>query len=151
MAIVRWDPFKDFLSLQRDMGRSFDRSFGWSGIGPAEWTGEWTPALDVYQTDNEIVVQAELPGLTAKDIDISIKDDTLTLKGHKKSSEEVKEENYYRVERRYGSFERAIALPVEVKRDQIKATVKEGVLKVTLPKAEKAKPKEIKVAVEESK
>jgi HSP20 family protein len=151
MTIVRWDPFKDFLSLQQDMGKLFDRRFGWSGRGPADWVGEWTPAIDMYDTDEEIIVQAELPGLTAQDIDISIKDDALTIKGEKKFSEEVRQENYYRVERRYGSFERTIPLPMEVQRDKIKASVKEGVLKVTLPKAEKAKPKEIKVAVEQSK
>ncbi len=105
----------------------------------------------MYETDNELVITAELPGLTAKDIDISVKDDSLTLKGEKKFAEEVEEEDYYRVERRYGSFERAINLPTEVKRDKIKAAFKEGVLKVRLPKAKAAKAKEIKVQVEEVK
>lgn len=152
MAIVRWDPVKDLLSLQQEMGRLFDRTFSAEGKSPLGWAaGTWAPAIDMYENDSELVVTAELPGLSAKDIDISLKDNILTLKGEKKFSEEVKEENYYRVERRYGSFQRLIDLPTTVKKDKIKASFREGVLKVTLPKVEAERPKEIKVQVEEGK
>lgn len=152
MAIVRWDPFKDFLSLQQDMGRLFERTFGGEGKSLLGWaSGAWAPAVDMYETDKEVVMTAELPGLTAKDIDISLKDDTLTLRGEKKFSEEIKEENYYRLERRYGSFKRLVQLPSAVKKDKIKAAFRDGVLTVSLPKVEEEKPKEIKVKVEEGK
>ena len=117
MAIVRWDPFRELTTLDREMGRLVDRAFGLEGRGPWSWaTGMWAPAVDMYETDKELVVKAELPGLTTQDIDISLTDSTLSIKGEKKSSEEVKEESYYRVERHYGSFQRMIDLPKGVKR-----------------------------------
>jgi HSP20 family protein len=106
------------------------------------------PTLDMYEEKNEVVVKAELPGMTKDDIEISLADSTLTLKGEKKKEEEVKEKDFYRCEREYGSFLRTIDLPAEVKTDGAKATFKDGVLEIRLPKTEEAKRKLVKVEVQ---
>jgi HSP20 family protein len=106
------------------------------------------PALDVYEDKDDIVIKAELPGLEKGDIEVNMTDHTLTIKGEKKKEEEVKEENYYRSERSYGSFTRTLQLPTDVQADKVKASFKNGVLEVRLPKTEEAKTKEIKVKVE---
>lgn len=142
MAISRWDPWRDFMSLQNELGRMFERTFG-----GGERRG-WTPAVDVYERDNEIVVRAELPGVKPEDVDIKIQDDSLRIRGERRFSEEIKEENYYRLEQRYGSFERVIPLPAAVDREKAKAKYRDGVLEVDLPKSERAKPKEIKVEIQ---
>ncbi len=110
--------------------------------------GEWFPALDVSETKNDIVVKTEVPGLDPKEIDISLSDGILTIRGEKKQEKEEKEENYHLIERSFGTFSRSIRLPREVQSDKINATYKNGVLKVTLPKSEEAKKKEIKIKVE---
>lgn len=145
MAIVRWDPFKDFLSLQEDLSKMFERRFG---RGPHWGVSLWAPAIDVYEKGSNVVVKAELPGIKPEEIDVLAEEDRLTIKGERKLEEETKEEDYYRLERRYGSFERTLPLPTAVKTDKIKAKFKDGVLEVTLPKTEEAKPKEVKVKVE---
>ena len=109
---------------------------------------EWLPALNLAETNNEIVLKAEVPGMDPKDIDISLSDGTLTIKGEKKQEKEEKEEGYHLVERSYGSFTRTIELPREVQSDKINASYKNGVLKIVLPKSEKAKKKEVKIKVE---
>jgi HSP20 family protein len=108
----------------------------------------WAPALDVKETKENILVSAELPGLTAKDIEVSISGDLLTLKGEKKQEREEKEESYHLVERRYGSFTRSIRLTAEVDAQNVKASHKDGILTITLPKSEKAKEKQIKINIE---
>jgi HSP20 family protein len=110
--------------------------------------GEWAPSVDVAETDEEIVVTAELPGIKQEEVDISIADNVLTLKGEKKEEKEVKEKNYHRIERSYGSFQRSISLPTGVDAGKAKATYKDGILCVTVPKVEEAKPKQIKIDVE---
>jgi HSP20 family protein len=102
----------------------------------------------VSETEDTLVVKAEIPGMDAKDIDISLANDVLTIKGEKKQEKEEKDENYHRVERSYGAFSRTIRLPVDVQNDKIKANHRDGVLKITLPKSKKAKSKEIKIKVE---
>lgn len=109
---------------------------------------EWLPTLDVSETKNDYVIKAELPGIDPKDIDISLTNDLLTIKGEKKQEKEEKEENYHLIERSYGSFTRSIRLPGQVQSNKINASFKNGVLKVTLPKTEEAKKKEIKIKVE---
>lgn len=109
---------------------------------------EWTPSLDVSETKNNIVVKAEAPGVDPKDIDISLTGDVLTIKGEKRQEKEEKEQNYHRVERSYGVFARSVRLPQEVQSDKIEANYKKGILKITLPKSEEAKKKEIKIKVE---
>jgi HSP20 family protein len=114
-------PFKDFERMRRDMDRLWD-SFFERGVRRVDAEGEWLPSLDVAETKNEIVVKAELPGLDPKDINISLTDGLLTIKGEKKHEREEKEENYHLVERSYGTFSRSIRLPKEVKSDKIKAS-----------------------------
>jgi HSP20 family protein len=140
-------PFRDFDRMRRDMDRLWDSFFD-RGIRGAEDQGEWLPTIDVAETKNDIVVKAEVPGMDPKEIDISLSDGTLTIRGEKKQEKEEKEENYRYIERSYGSFSRSIQLPKDVQRDKISATYKNGILKVTLPKSEEVKKKEVKIKVE---
>jgi HSP20 family protein len=148
MALVRWDPFRDLVSLKERMDRLFEDTFARSrsieeGLAP----GSWSPPVDIYETDENIVLQAELPGIERKDITLEVKDDILTLKGDRKFEKEAKQENYHRVERSYGSFQRSFTLPSNIKRDKVEAEFKDGILEVTLLKVEEAKPRQIKVEV----
>jgi HSP20 family protein len=150
MAIVRWDPFTDLMNLQGEVNRLFRRSF-FRGAEPSvvvETAATWAPAIDLYESDGKLTVEAELPGLDAKDIEISLEDDILSVKGERKFSDEVKEENYHRIERAYGYFERNIPLPRKVDEDKVVATVTDGVLHIEMPKVEEAKPKQIPIKVE---
>ncbi len=153
MAIVRWDPFDAFLGLQEDLNRLFRR--GW--LRSPEFgslTGEtatWAPAVDVYETSDSLVVEAELPGVDPKDVEVSVDEDVLTIKGERKLEKEIKEENYLRVERAYGKFQRSMRLPSEVDVDKIKASYENGVLKVNVPKVEPRKPKTVQIEVEKKK
>jgi HSP20 family protein len=148
MALIRWDPFREMTSLQERMNRLFSDVRARTPFEEEEITrGAWVPAVDIYETNDSLVLKAELPGLTKEDIAVEVKDSTLTLKGEKKFEREVKEENYHRVERSYGSFQRAFTLPGTVEQDKVKAKFKDGILEITLPKVEEAKPKQIKVEV----
>ncbi|HDN79148.1 MAG: Hsp20/alpha crystallin family protein [Chloroflexi bacterium] len=142
--IVRWEPFRELISLREAMDRlfeeSFVRPFGW--IAPA---GTESFAIDMYETDDEIVVKAAIPGVKPEDIDVSLSGDVLTIKGEVKEGKEIREENYIRRERRYGTFCRSVSLPVQVDVDKAKAEYENGILTLTLPKAEAVKPKVIKV------
>lgn len=140
-------PFRDFERMRRDMDRLWD-SFFERGVRRTDEEGEWLPSLDVAETKNDIVVKAEVPGMDPKDIDISLSDGLLTIKGEKKQEKEEKEENYHFIERSYGAFSRSVRLPKDVQSDKISASYKNGVLKVTLPKSEEAKKKEVKIKVE---
>jgi HSP20 family protein len=153
MAIVRWDPFRDLMNLQDEVNTLFRRSFFRGAEVPAavEAAAVWAPALDLYESDEKLTVEVELPGLEAKDIDISLEDDILHIKGERKFGGEVKEENYHRIERAYGFFERNIPLPRKVDGDKVSASVNGGVLRIELPKAVEAKPKQIPIVVEEEK
>lgn len=144
----RWDPWRELFSIRDEIDRLFERFFTPVEVETREFV--WTPSIDMYETEKELVVKAELPGLTTKDVEITLTDDTLSIKGEKKEAEEVKGENYYRKETRYGSFHRSIRLPVPVKKEDIKATFKDGVLEIRLPKAEEA-AKGIKIKIEEEK
>jgi HSP20 family protein len=127
------------------MDRLFDRFFDWRPFDLTIREGEWMPAIDVSETGKEIVVKAEIPGMEAKDIDISLNGRVLTLKGEKKTEQEEKEENYHRVERRYGSFSRSFNLPADVDSAKVKATYKDGVLKLNLPKTKEQTVKKIEI------
>jgi len=134
------------------MDRLFEDFFGreWPVLRPARELvreGVFTPAIDMYDKKDEIVVKVELPGLDKEDINLELSEDTLTLSGEMKREEEVKEADYYCCERAYGKFSRAIELPTKVRADQAEATFKSGILEIRLPKAEEAKPKQIKVHV----
>lgn len=152
MAIVRWEPFRDLLSLQDRMNRLFDESYRGANrpnAGTDEWAlgGSWAPAVDIYEQEGNIVMKAELPGVDPKAVDIRLENNTLTLRGERKLDREVKEDSYHRVERSYGAFSRSFTLPTVVDQGSIKAEYKDGVLKLTLPKREEAKPRQIQINV----
>jgi HSP20 family protein len=141
-------PFREFERMRRDMDRFWD-SFLEGGLRrKTEEGGELLPSLDVAETKNELVVKAEVPGMDPKNIDISLSDGLLTIKGEKRQEKEEKEADYHLVERSYGSFTRSVQLPREVQSDKISTSYKNGILKITLPKSEEAKKKEIKIKVE---
>ncbi len=144
--ILPWGARRELETLRREMDRLWEGFFGERrGLESAE---VWAPALDLSETKDKLIVKAELPGVDPKDVDVSLTGNVLTIKGEKKEEKEEKEENYHMIERRYGSFVRSIRLPVEVEEDKIEASYKKGVLKIVLPKSEKAKPKGIKIKVE---
>jgi HSP20 family protein len=147
-TIVRWDPFRDLVSIQDELNRLFGRTY--AGIEPTRPTaaGSWMPSMDVYETENQIVATVELPGIDPEDVEVAVEDSTLTISGAREFSSEVKEENFHRVERRYGSFSRAISLPQTVDTDRVEAAFDKGVLTVRVPKIEKAKPKKIEIKAE---
>jgi len=148
MALIRWDPFREVSSLQERMNRLFSDLRSSTPYREEETTqGLLVPPVDIYETEDSLVFKAELPGVTKEDILVEVKDNTMTLKGEKKFVKEVKEEGYHRVERAYGAFQRAFTLPGMVEQDKVKAKFKDGILEIVLPKAEKAKPKQIKVEV----
>ncbi|NLT35157.1 MAG: Hsp20/alpha crystallin family protein [Gaiellales bacterium] len=142
MAIVRWDPFRELTALQNEVSRLLGR-----GIGEAGERQSWMPSMDVVESDADIKFKAELPGMKPEDIKIEMDENVLTISGERRFEEKVQEDKYYRIERRYGSFNRSIALPQNVQADQIRANYENGVLEVTVPKMEEAKPKKIEVKV----
>ena len=148
MTLVRWsDPFREFAQLQDRINRVFSNTYGQSDDGLMT-SGTWAPPVDIYQTgDHEVVLKAELPDMTREDIDITVDNGTLTIRGEKKFSNEVKEESFHRIERRYGAFSRSFALPQTVDTGKVGAEYKNGVLTVRLPLREEAKPRQIKVDV----
>ena len=148
MAIMRWEGFRDLLSLQDRMNRLFDESSRGLRGREEDWaTGSWAPAVDIYEHQGNIVLTAELPGVDAKDVDVRVENNVLTLRGERKWSDEVQRESYHRVERAYGSFTRSFTLPNVVDTEKIKADFKDGMLKLVLPKKEEAKPKQISIYV----
>ena len=146
MALMRWDPFRDLNILQERMNRLFeDAGRGYRGDEPAATT-TWSPAVDIFETDGDIVVKAELPGMDRKDISLNLENNVLTLRGERRFEKETKEENYHRIERSYGGFSRSFSIPTTVDEEKIRADYKDGVLKIVLPKKEQAKPKQIRIA-----
>ncbi len=143
------EPFRELDRMKREMDRLWE-SFLPEAPRRGEFFGgmEWSPEFDLSETDNELILRAEVPGMNPKDIDISLVDNMLRIKGEKKQEMEEKNENYHFVGRSYGSFARSIPLPVEVQGDKVNASYRDGVLKVVFPKSEKAKAKEIQIKVE---
>ncbi len=146
MAMVKWTPSTDLSRLQRSMNRLFDSFFGEEGSGETS-SLTWAPTVDVAETDGEIKLVADIPGMEQKDINVSVKDNTLILKGERKEEKKDEKANYYRNERTYGSFSRSFSLPSMVDVDKVKADYENGVLTITMPKVEEAKPKEIAIEV----
>jgi len=147
MALVPWRPFEDFGTLRREMDGLLERFFG-EPSGEERPAGRWIPRTNLTEAKDRLTITAELPGLEAKDVDVAISGDMLSIKGEKKQEKEEKDEHHHVVERTYGAFSRMVRLPAPVAADKIKATFKNGVLTVTLPKTEEAKPKAISVSVE---
>jgi HSP20 family protein len=150
MTMVRWDPYREFAQMQDRLNRVFADAYG-GRPGSDEGlmtSGTWVPPLDIYQNgDQEHVLKAELPDMSREDIDITVDNGTLTIRGEKKLSSDVKEEQFHRIERRYGTFSRSFSLPQTVDPGKVAAEYKQGVLTVRLPLREEAKPRSIKVDV----
>lgn len=148
MALVRWtDPFREFSQLQDRLNRAFADAYGRSDEGLLS-SGTWLPPVDIYQTgEHQLVIKAELPDMAREDIDVTVDKGTLTIKGEKKVAADVKEEQFHRVERRYGTFSRSFSLPPTVDTSQVSADYRNGVLSITLPMREESKPRQIKVEV----
>jgi HSP20 family protein len=146
--LVRWsDPFREFAQLQDRINRAFPDTYGRGDDGLLT-SGTWVPPVDIYQNgEHEVVLKAELPDLTREDIDITVDNGTLTIRGEKKFSSDVKERSFSRIERRYGTFSRSFSLPQTVDAAKVGAEYKNGVLTVRLPLREEAKPRQIKVDV----
>ena len=146
MELVPWRPFGELGSFRKEMDRFWDEFFGKRPVSRA-FTEEWLPSVDISETKDKLLIKAELPGLEAKDVNVSISGDLLIIKGEKKKEEEEKDEHHHYVERYSGSFQRVFQLPAGVKGDKVEATFDKGVLKITLPKVEEAKKKEIEIKV----
>lgn len=143
--LTEWKPFREVTRLRREMDRLWDDYFGPSRRALRPAAEEWLPAVDVSEAADKVTIKAEIPGLEAKDIDISITGDMITIKGEKKSEREETKENYHLVERSYGSFSRTLRLPAAVDPDKVEASYKQGVLTITCPKKEEAQPKPIEI------
>ena len=147
MRLKVWEPHRRLRPFYRDSDKFFNE-FGWGQEQTEELDeASWAPKVDIYETKDNYVLNAELPGLTKEDISIDLNDNTLTLKGERKFEEKVEKDNYVRVERSYGSFARSFVLSDNVNAEAVTANYKDGMLEVTLPKKEEAKPKEIKVEI----
>lgn len=143
-----FDPLRDFSSLQERINRLFDDTMRASPEGDEElMSGAWAPAVDIHETDDGFMVTADLPGVKKEDIEIDLKDSTLTIKGEKKFEEKAPKENYIRIERSYGKFIRSFSLPNNIDSEKIKATFNNGTLELNIPKKEDAKPKQITIDV----
>jgi HSP20 family protein len=145
-VLTRWDPFREFTTLQDRMNRLFHDSFS-EGRDESLTTSTFAPAVDVYEDEHNVTLKFEVPGIEEKDIDVRIENNTLTVHGERKFEKEEKEENYRRIERQYGSFTRSFTLPNTVDHEHVSANYDKGVLKIKLAKKAEAKPKQIKVNV----
>jgi HSP20 family protein len=144
MTITRWDPFREVVALQNRMNSLFrDMNEGDSPLS----TASFVPAVDIYEDDKKVMLKLEVPGIEQKDLDVSVENNTLTVKGERKLEKEEKEENFHRIERRYGSFFRAFTLPSTVNTEDIHASYTAGVLKLELSKKAEAQPRQIKINV----
>ncbi len=145
-GVERWRPFREFSDIQAEMNRLFDSAFGHPA---AVSTGEriWAPLCDMWETKEDVVLAFEVPGVTEKDFNVSITGDLLTVKGERRLQAELNEQSAHRLERAYGKFERAVQLPMPVQPDKVRASYRDGVLTITLPKVEEIKPREIKVDI----
>src|SRR2546421_5730403 len=145
MAVVRWDPFRDLSTLQDRMNRLFEDAGRTWRTDETAATTSWSPSVDIFETEGEIVVKAELPGMERKDISLHLENNVLSLRGERKFEKETKDENYHRIERSYGAFSRSFSIPATVDDENIRAEYKDGVLNIVLPKKEQARPKQIKI------
>jgi HSP20 family protein len=143
--ITRFEPFRDLLNLQNQMSRVF-QDFG-RGSDELLTSGTFVPPVDIYEDEHSIVLKLEVPGMNEKDIDIKLEDNTLTVRGERNFEKEEKEENFHRIERRYGAFARSFTLPNTVNPENVEANYENGVLRIKLAKRAEAKPKQIKIGV----
>jgi HSP20 family protein len=144
MNIVKYDPFRDLRTLQDEMNRLFSGTFS-RGSQDEVLRGAWSPSVDIFENKNEIVLEAELPGMSAEDVNISIENNVLTLHGERKFEKKEESDNFHRVERSYGSFTRSFTVPPTVSSENANAVFENGVLRLTLAKREEAKPRRIEI------
>jgi HSP20 family protein len=146
MAIIRWDPFRDLVSLRDRMNRLFEDAVSTARSSEKDmFSSTWAPAVDIYEDESQLVLNAEVPGIAEKDIEVKIEDNTLSIQGERKLEKETKEENYHRIERSYGSFLRSFTLPNYVDVENIRAEHENGVLRVILPKKSELKPRKVRI------
>jgi HSP20 family protein len=141
-TLVRWEPFRELASFQNEVSRWMNGLFD----GPGRVTQSWVPALDVWETPSEVVYAFDLPGIPEESISIEVKEDTLTVSAEREKTDETSEDGFYRFERRYGAFARAVGLPQGVDQDQIAARYENGVLEIRVPKPEEQQPRKIALA-----
>jgi HSP20 family protein len=146
MALARWTPYRDLMAVREEMNRVLNEAFGRGSTDESAWfSGAWSPPVDIYETDDALVLKAELPGFSKDDINIEMKEHTLVIKGERKREDELKEGSYHRTERVYGAFQRSFLLPTTVDQEKVRASYKDGVLELRLPKVQAAQPKRIAV------
>jgi HSP20 family protein len=148
MAIMRWDPFRNINTLQDRINRLFDDAFPRSAEHEDDMVCAWRPMVDIYESEAGIVIQADLPGVEKEKVSVEVKDNILTIQGERGDDHPAGDENYYRRERTCGSFQRSFTLRSVIAPDQIKASFKNGVLKIEIPKPEEEKPKQVTVNIE---
>jgi HSP20 family protein len=146
MALVRYNPFRDLRTIQEQMNRLIDLAWNRES-GEEIREGAWQPPVDIYEDENSVIIKAELADVDQKDIEVVIEDNTLILRGERRQDQSIKKENYHRIERFYGSFQRSFALPLTIDREKVKASCDRGILTIILPKREETKPKQINVEV----
>ncbi len=145
MAIIKFDPFRDMITLRDKMNKLFEDAFVQRGEDKDMISSAWLPAVDIFESDNELVLTAEVPGIDEKDIEISLENNVLSIKGERKFDKETKEENYHRIERSYGTFYRSFTLPSHVDSEKINAVHENGILKIRMSKKHELKPKKVKI------
>lgn len=146
MAIVKYNPFRELRTMQEQMNRMLDMAWN-REFGEELKEGVWQPPVDIYEDENSVIIKAEVPDVDQKDIEVRIEGNTLTIRGERKHSSEVKKENYYRVERYFGQFQRSFSLPQTINQDKVEASCDKGILTIILPKREETKPKQISVKI----
>lgn len=146
-TMERWEPFRNGADIQTEVNRLFDNFFDRPSSASAQGGRAWAPAVDMCETKDDLMLTVEFPGVREKDVTVSITGDLLVIKGERRFEQEVKEQSSPHVERTYGKFERLIQLPMPVQSDKVKATYRDGVLEIQLPKVEAVKPKEIKIDI----
>lgn len=148
MALVRWQPFQEMENIRRQMDRMFDELASFNRDFTTTW---WTPAIELEDTDDNLILRAEIPGIEGKDLDIQVSKEAVSIAGETRHESKTEDRGYFRSEFRYGKFQRTIPLPVPIKNDQVKAEFKNGILTLTLPKVEEAKNRVVKINLEDSK
>lgn len=147
MTITRWDPFRDLMTIQQRMNRLFQETLSRQRGQEEIDSGQWGPSVDIYETDDRIVVRADLPGVAQSDIEVRIDDNMLVLRGERRPPDDVKADDYHRAERPHGAFVRSFSLPQNVDQGAIRASHNNGVLELVLPKRQDSKAKSIRVEV----
>jgi HSP20 family protein len=147
MTVVQWDPLKELLALKDRMNKIIENAMSRSQYGGSGDAGTWSPAVDIYETPERFVVSVELPGLSAKDMDVRIAGNTLTLRGERTLEKGIQQENYHRIERSYGTFSRSFPLPAGVQASEAKAEYRLGILHIEMPKSSESGPDQVRIPV----